>query len=90
MVIEALSAFAAGFVEWLATLFPVWNVPSFMAGAGSGLVGLLASFSGFGAWVDFAVLTACIAATVGTWLACFVFKLILKIVAFVPFVGGTG
>ena len=90
VIIEALSLFAAGFVEWIATLFPAWNVPAFMAGAGSGLVNLLASFAGFGAWVDFTVLTACIAATGATFAACFIFKLVLKIVAFIPFVGGTG
>jgi len=90
VITEALANFGADFVVWLATLFPVWNVPAFMSGSGSGLVSLLASFNGFGAWVDFAVLTGCITAAVGTWLVCFVIKLVLKIVGFIPMVGGTG
>jgi hypothetical protein len=90
MVTLGIIQWACGFASWIASLFPVWNVPPSMASPGSLVAQVMASFVGLGAWVDWVVFSAVITAVVGTYLVMFTVKLLLRIASYLPFVGGAG
>lgn len=90
MIINWIIDVALGFVAWLGSLFPVWDIPPALAAPGTLVNMIMGSFVGLGSWVDWVVLGAVAAAVVGTWLVMFGVKLVMKLVSFLPFVGGSG
>lgn len=90
MVTLSLIQWACGFGSWIASLFPSWDPPAALAAPGSLVSQVMTSFVGLGAWVDWVVFGAVITAVVGTYVVMFAVKLLLRIAAFLPFVGGSG
>lgn len=90
MIINWIIDVALGFVAWLGSLFPPFELPPALAAPGSLVNQVMGSFVGLGAWVDWLVLGAVATAVVGTWVVMFGVKLIMKLVSFLPFVGGSG
>lgn len=90
MIINWIIDVALGFVAWLGSLFPVWDIPPALAAPGTLVNQVMGSFLGLGAWVDWGVLGAVAIAVVGTWLVMFGVKLVMKLVSYLPFVGGSG
>lgn len=90
MIINWIIDVALGFVAWLGSLFPVWDIPPALASPGTLVNQVMQSFLGLGAWVDWVVLGAVALAVVGTWVVMFGVKLVMKLVSFLPFVGGSG
>lgn len=90
MVTQSVIDWACGFVSWLATLFPAWDIPPSLAAPGTLVGQIMTSFIGLGAWVDWVVLAAVAVAVIGTWSVLFTIKLLLKLAAHIPAVGGSG
>jgi hypothetical protein len=90
MIVNAIIDWACGFASWIASLFPVWNVPPSLASPGSLVNTVMASAVGLGAWVDWTVFAAVVGAVVGTYVVMFAVKLLLRIASYLPFVGGAG
>lgn len=80
----------AGFVAWLVSLFPSWDVPVWFSDFGSLVTDVTAGLSGLGAWVAWDVLNGCIVAVLGSWVIFSTIKLVRVGAGHIPGVGGNG
>lgn len=90
MITEALISFGTGFVSFIAGIFPHWTAPDWLTGFGSQIQSILNPAQGLGVWLNFGLAGTVVVAVVGTWIVCFGIKLLLRIVSYVPLVGGAG
>lgn len=90
MISEWFLGLMAGFVGMLGDAFGPWEPPKQLTDGADGVNGVLQSFTGMGVWVEWPVLSACVAVQVGVWLTVLVIKLVRAIAAHVPAVGGAG
>lgn len=90
MITDWFIGLASGFVTWLVSLFPAIALPGWFTGFGDTVNGIFSTFSGLGAWADFAVLGVCSAWSLGAWVLFASIKTTRAAVAHVPGVGGAG
>lgn len=91
MITEWLLNLAAGFVAWLATLFPEWEGFESTFGQFAGFLSeLMGAFVGLGVWVPWAVIAACVGVQITAWLLSLSGKTLRAVAAHIPFFGGAG
>jgi len=90
MISKWFLVLAVGIVEWLAGVFGVWDPPRILIDMSDGVADLLPQFASLGVWVDWAVIGACVAASVATWGIVLLIKLIRAVAAHIPAFGGAG
>lgn len=90
MISEFFVTLFGSVVGWIADLLGPWNPPPELLDASKSVNGLIHSFAGMGAWVNWTVLGACVAAAVGTWLVVVGIKLVRAVLAHIPAFGGAG
>lgn len=90
MITQFFLDLGASIVNWLASLFPPWQVPSQVTGLPGMLSQLLAGMGGLGGWIDWGVVSAAVGVAVSTWIVCLVIKTLRAIASYLPFVGGAG
>jgi hypothetical protein len=81
---------AAGFVEWLASLFGEWEPPTQLTDMADSAGYLVGQFASLGVWVNWPVLIGCVAASVAVWTVVVGIKLLRAVVAHLPEWGGAG
>lgn len=90
MVVEAILGFVAWFIGLIGSAFPDWEPPVELTQISGMVADLMGRFGGLSAWVEWPVLTGCIAVSLATWAAVAGLKLIRAIAAHVPALGGSG
>jgi len=90
VIVEWLWSLAAGFVGWIASLFENIELPDWLPDGSTALAGFLESASGLGAWFPWEIIALVFAGLVTVYLVAFGIKLVLKVAAFIPFIGGSG
>lgn len=90
MIVEWLWSITAGFVGWIASWFDGVEVPAWLTDGTDALAGFLASAAGLGAWFPWEVISVVFGGLVAFYLVAFGIKLVLKVAAFLPFIGGSG
>lgn len=90
MIAEWFLNLAVTVNNYLAGLFPDWDVPDFFTDFDATVNSLLASLSGVAVWADWAFILTVVSAVVIVWAFAFLVKLARAVLAHVPFVGGSG
>ncbi|BDZ38074.1 hypothetical protein [Microbacterium suwonense] len=90
MISEFFVNLAAGFVGWLAGLFGEWTPPDALTDMASSANDLVVEFASLGVWVDWGVLSGCVAAALASWAVVLVVKVVRALAAHVPVIGGAG
>lgn len=67
MIVEWFFSVAAALMEWLAGLFPDYELPAWFAEMGVTIAAVTAGLSGLGAWVNWVVLNSAIASVLLAW-----------------------
>lgn len=73
---------------WFLSLFPEWEPPAEIVNFDSTLNGFLASFSGLGVWVPWALLVTCVVITIGAYLVGLTVRAARWVLGLVPTMGG--
>jgi hypothetical protein len=90
MISEWFLNMTATFVAWLGSLFPEWE-DSTAFDSVAGLVSeLFGWFVGLGVWVDWGVLSVCVALQLSVTLAAFSIKVLRGVASHIPLFGGSG
>lgn len=76
--------------RWFVGLFPEGSPPEFLATVDDKWNSVTAGASGIGVWVDWTYVLVVLTAVLGVYVITFGVKVALKIVAFIPFFGGSG
>lgn len=90
MITEAIVQVAMGFFGWLGTLFQGWSKPDWAEDASSQIATIVDGAQGLGVWFPFNVLSVVVASILTLYLIAFGTKFLLKVAAFLPFIGGSG
>lgn len=90
MIIEWIIGIGMSFGKFMATLFPVVDIPDWIEDPLDAVYGFLDSASGLGIWFPWAVLSIVIGTLVTVFIAGLGTKLIREIAKHLPFVGGGG
>lgn len=90
MITQAVVNIASGFFAWLASLFPSWTPPDWFVSLSDYVNNVFSALNGLGAWVDWALFFGVLTLALATYVVCFTIKLVLRIAAYLPFVGGAG
>lgn len=81
---------SAGFLGWLASLFPEYEAPDWLTNPSGAFATLYQTIDGLGYWVDFVALGAIVGTVCTLYAVAFGIKLVRAIIAHVPAVGGAG
>lgn len=90
MIAEFFASLGMDIAIWVTTLFPEWEIPSWVTDSRGQLVGMIEAHNGLGVWVDWVVLGLCITATATTYGVVLVIKLVRAVIGHIPQVGGKG
>lgn len=90
MVIEAIFGALNGFFAWVVGLFGGIQLPQWSDQLAGNLDDLATQISGMGVWVNFPLGVTVAGVVISVFLACLLVKVVLRIVAFLPFAGGAG
>lgn len=90
MITEALVRVALGFVAWVATLFPDWQLPDWVSSMQETELQLLQTYHGLGVWVDWAAMGWAISAVAATYGIGFGIRMVRALLAHIPQFGGSG
>lgn len=90
MITEWLFSLGMVLSDWFAGLFPDWDPPVFLATFDTQINDLLSKLSGVGVWADWTYILVVVSAVLAAWALGFVIKIVLRIAAFIPLVGGAG
>lgn len=90
MITEYLITLATSFVGWVAGLFPAFENPTVLDQFAGFVTTAMGWFVGLGVWVDWGVLSACVAAQMLVTLAVFSAKGLRAALAHIPLFGGAG
>lgn len=90
MIIEWLLEISAGFLEWVGSLLPPIDLPSWVENPFMGLQWVVEAAAGWGVWVNVPIVAGVAAVVIGVFGTTFVVKLVRVLIAHVPFFGGRG
>jgi hypothetical protein len=90
MIVEWGLTLATGFVTWLLSLFPDWDVWPWFADLGNTINSVTTALTGLGVWVNWAVIGACVTAVLTSWIVFAQVKLARFGASHLPGVGGSG
>lgn len=90
MIIEWIMEVSAGFLEWLGTLMPVWELPEWAENPFGWVESILQVIQGANYWVALPVASVVAGVIIATYGVMFGIKLVLRLVSHVPFFGGRG
>jgi hypothetical protein len=90
VIVQWLMTIGSGFVSWLATLFPAVPMPSWLTASTGSVYSFMASASNIGVWVPWGALSVAVSFLIIVYGGALAFRLVLKLVSFLPFVGGNG
>lgn len=90
MIVEWLMTISAGFIDWVATLFPPVELPEWVEDPFEGLHTIAAVVVGIDTWVDVLLIAAVTAVGLGVYVTTAGVKLLRAVLAHVPLIGGNG
>jgi hypothetical protein len=90
LIVEWFMQLSAGFVAWLASLFGEWEEADAFDSVAGFVAELFGWFVGLGVWVNWGVLSVCIALQLTVTLTAFSIKLLRGVAAHIPLFGGSG
>lgn len=90
MIVEALMAVVHGVVGFVVGLFAGIDLPDWADQAQEALGTLSTYISGMGVWINWPLAVLVAGVVVSTFIGCLVVKIVLRIIAFLPMVGGAG
>lgn len=90
MITEWLMTIGSGLVTFITGLFPDWEPPEWLTGVDATVNDMGDSVGSLGAWADFNLLSIVATGTIGTYVVCFIIKLLLRAASHSPVSGGAG
>lgn len=90
MIVEWLIAVGSGFAKWIATLFPVLDIPPSFETVDDQIESLIESADGLSPWVDWGFVSLVLAIPLVVWVAGLVLRAVRALIAHIPFFGGKG
>jgi hypothetical protein len=90
MITEFFLSLATSVLGWLADLFPTWDDTSALDSFPAVLSTVMGWFVGLGVWVDWGILTGCVAVQMIVTLGVFSIKGLRAAASHIPFFGGSG
>jgi len=90
VITEFFFGLATSVIGWIAGLFPEWEETEAFAGVTAVIAELFGWFVGLGIWVDWAVLSSCVALQLLVTGVVFAIKGLRAAASHIPFFGGSG
>lgn len=90
MIVEWFVSLASGFVGWLATLFPVLDLPPELVNADEGFNQVMALGDGLGAFVNWTVVGILAGIPITIWIGGLLLRAARVGLSHIPFFGGRG
>jgi hypothetical protein len=90
VIVEWILGLASTLVSFIGTLFQGWSAPAWTGQFATSIASFIASANGVGVWFPFATLSTVLASLAAFYGIVFGAKLVLRLVAFVPQIGGAG
>jgi len=90
VIVEFIMGIGSALVAFFTGLFPDWEPPGWLLTLDEQINGLAANVTPLGAWADFPFLATVAGITLGTYIVCFVIKLVLRAASHSPVSGGAG
>lgn len=90
MIIEWLMSVAGGFVQWLAGLFPVLELPDELVHLDDSFNNVFAMGDGLGAFIPWPLVGAIAALPLVVWVGGLTIRALRALVAHLPWIGGRG
>lgn len=90
MIVEWLIRIGLKIAGWFMSLFPNTDPPAFLSTLDTQWNTVVAGASGMGVWVDWAYVLVVLGAVLAVYVAMFLVKVLMKVAAFFPFLGGSG
>lgn len=90
MIVLWFFSVAAGFVQWLASLFPVLELPDQLVNLDDGFNSVFAMGDGLGAFVPWPVIGVLAAVPLTIWVGGLTIRALRALIAHLPFIGGRG
>ncbi len=90
MIVEWIVSVGAAIASWVATLFPVLDIPPSLTTLDDSMSGIFAMGTGLGAWIDWPTVGTLMAVPLIVWVAGLTIRGIRALLAHLPFIGGRG
>lgn len=90
MIVEWLMRIGLKIAGWFVSLFPSTDPPQWIATLDDKWNAVVGGASGIGVWVDWTYVLVILGAVLAVYVAMFIVKVLMKVAAFIPFLGGSG
>lgn len=88
MIVEWLMGVAVGFVQWLAGLFPVLELPDELVHLDDSFNSIFALGEGLGAFIPWGLVGLIAGIPLAVWVGGLLIKVVRVLVSHLPFIGG--
>lgn len=90
MITTAVLGLVTGFATWIASLWPPLVLPDWLVNLDGTFNQVTSAISGLGAWIDWGLLVTIVGFALTVWIACVIFKVVLRVLSYLPLFGGAG
>lgn len=90
MIVEWIVSVGSGFASWVASLFPVLELPEWFTGVDELVNDVFGYGDGLGAWIDWPIVVPILVAPLAIWALALGVRAARALIAHIPFLGGKG